>query len=58
MSKRPTQPRKQPRSVPDAPADAARVSLHGASFEDVLAGLLTVDPDDLPVEEADDGDAP
>jgi hypothetical protein len=43
--------------VPDAPADAVRVSLAGPPFEKVLKGLLAVDPKNLPKdEEADNGD--
>jgi hypothetical protein len=44
--------------VPDAPDDAERVSLHGPEFEEVLRGLLAVDPAELPAEPAEDDAKP
>ena len=50
-------PAKRRRHVPDAPADAERLSFYGPPFEDVRRGLLAVDPKDLPKdEEVDRGD--
>lgn len=42
----------QPQADP-SPADEERVSLHPFTFDEVLAGLLAVDPDDLDDDEAE-----
>lgn len=55
MAERPSSMSKPRRRVPDAPEQDERVSLHGPAFEEVLKGLLAVDPDSLEEEGDDDG---